>query len=64
MADCLKEEVDCVSTSPLMRVALRDRHQLSRGFPTTSPGIGHLNEIGHAITGEVIWQALERRTRR
>jgi hypothetical protein len=64
MADCLKEKVDCVSTSPLMRDVLRERHQLSRGFPTTSPGIGHLNEIGHAITGEVIWQALVRRTRR
>jgi hypothetical protein len=58
---CVQESVECVSTDPLMRLALREHHALSRGFPTTSPGIGHLNETGHEITGEVIWQALKRR---
>lgn len=64
MAICTSEGVDCVSTSALMGTALREHYQLSRGFPTTSPGIGHLNEAGHAITGEVIWQVIERRRRR
>jgi hypothetical protein len=61
---CREEAVECVSSSPLMQSALRQSYQLSRGFPTTSPGIGHLNATGHAIVGQVIWQALERRMER
>jgi hypothetical protein len=61
---CREEAVDCVSSSPQMKVALRQSYQLSRGFPTTSPGIGHLNATGHAIVGQVTWQAVEQRMRR
>lgn len=58
LAVCRQEKVECVSTSPETRAMLRDHGMLSRGFPTTQPGVGHLNEVGHGITGEVMWQAI------
>lgn len=55
---CRGQSVRCVSLRPEMLQELRENHRITRGFHNTAPGVGHLNEVGLRIAGQVIWREL------
>jgi hypothetical protein len=55
---CLEAGVPYISARDVL-IRARDRFVLSRGFPNTTPGDGHLNETGHRLVAGVLWQLLE-----
>jgi hypothetical protein len=54
---CAEQGVRCVSMRTIMLNA-RSRGRVSRGFSTTTLGVGHLNATGHALVGHAVWDVI------
>jgi hypothetical protein len=54
---CAEQGVRCVSMRSLMLNA-RSHGRVSRGFSTTTLGVGHLNATGHELVGRAVWDAI------
>ncbi|MEO6119716.1 MAG: hypothetical protein ABIP12_03425 [Terriglobales bacterium] len=59
MQACAEEGVRCVLTRAMFTHDRLVRTRFSRGFSNTPPGVGHWNQTGHALLGELIWQQLQ-----
>jgi hypothetical protein len=57
---CQSEEVKFVSARDEMVKRLKNKKQLSEGFSNTSPGEGHLNNVGHEVVGQIIWDTVSK----
>jgi hypothetical protein len=57
---CAEQRIRCVSMRTLMLRA-RSRGRVSRGFSTTTLGVGHLNATGHELVGRAVWDAIRAR---
>ena len=60
LAACAEQRVRCVSMRTIMLRA-RSRGRVSRGFSTTTLGVGHLNATGHELVGRAVWDAIRPR---
>ena len=54
---CAEQGVRCLSMRTIMLRA-RSRGRVSRGFSTTTLGVGHLNATGHELVGRAAWDAI------
>lgn len=54
---CHAQGVDCVSTREPM-VARRHAGRIALGGPTFEIGNGHLNDVGHRVVAELMWDRL------
>lgn len=59
MQACAQEGVRCVSTRATLTHDRLTRTRFSRGFSNTPPGVGHWNQTGHELLGELIWQQVQ-----
>ena len=60
LRECGAQKVQCVSVRPEMIDELRTHQRLTRGYHNTQPGVGHLNETGLRLSGEVIWREISK----
>lgn len=56
---CKNNNIDVIDLGPAFEKKYYSSHQLPYGFSNTTPGSGHMNEIGHRIAADAILSYLE-----
>ena len=59
LAACAAVGARCASAGAALRADREANHRISRGFPNSAPGGGHLNETGAAIVAQVLWSIVK-----
>lgn len=57
--ECEHMDIDFIDTGDAFLEHYNRYHELPYGFANTTPGNGHLNEVGHKIMADVIIDYLE-----
>jgi hypothetical protein len=57
LVTCAQQRIRCISMRSLMLNA-RSHGRVSRGFSTTTLGVGHLNATGHELVGRAVWDVI------
>lgn len=52
---CAALRARCSSAGAVLRSDRAAHHRLSRGFGNSAPGSGHLNSVGAALVGTLVW---------
>ena len=61
---CITNNVSFIDATEQFLVHYQETCQMPYGFANTVPGVGHLNETGHKIIAELVYQQITELTRR